>query len=691
MARRAQAGSQPVRSGPTVTSAERQRKPTARVPAIAVKSNDGILYLQATAGNAAVTELIELQREPAVLAPPAPAPAPAAAPAAPAPAALTPRTTTTGSHPLLKKGSKGGPVEELQIKLNLIPSVAPDVFLKVDGDFAAKTDTAVRAFQSSVMHMDVPDGKVGSLTWGAIDAAVVGAESAPRVHPVLHLNDISAAVGEAQEKLNATGAVPVLSVDGVFSAGTLAAVKHFQHTTMTIPTPSGTVDQSTWTALDLAAPGGGTRAARGGKSIEEHVGPAGGGDPLAVAVGSTHPIVGPGNATTGLAVKELQQKLNGFLASKGQAFMKANGVAKLSDDGDFGPKTQKVLLLFQTHNGLTPETGLGDAPTWTKLDAFTSTVGLESREWVEVAGGHEYGLTSVYSWNLTPSAITVTVGLHFLPPSAGAPMPAFPVGTWFGDIKSTWNQFKAVKKVDPKQVVEINFNPVQSTAATAREVKVKPGNGRSDAGTFFAGDPDIAETVSHEFGHMIGLKDEYQQTAADYRAETGYEAPVGQMTGPTSGKTPAQVAQLLQNAIVGRALPNVTPSPARQAIVGMRQGAFSQRVIAAYQALPHVVVPAVAAVPQAPNNIGATKSDAFTTTGDLVKDLDNGLLNDAQDDVPTDKYQTIEVLTYDSGSVMGDPGRQPDRHEHGAEPRHVREFAQIIGHAKGGAWEVAAR
>src|SRR5260370_6187955 len=105
----------------------------------------------------------------------------------------------------------------------------------------------------------------------------------------------------------------------------------------------------------------------------------------------------------------------------------------------------------------------------------------------------------------------------------------------------------------------------------------------------------------------------------------------------------------------------------------MGEGAFSQRVLAAYQALPHVNVPVVAAVPQAVNNIGVTASAAFTTTNDLVKDLNNGLLNDAQDRIPTDKYATIEVLTYDSGSVISEPARQPGRHGYRAQPRHVRE------------------
>ncbi len=550
-------------------------------------SVQAIAALQSAAGNAAVSALLDVQRQ----------------------AVVQPRTTTTGSQPLVKRGSRGPVVEELQTKLNLIPTAAPDAFLKVDGDFAANTETAVNAFQKNVMGIAVPDGKVGKNTWPAIDQAVSAAESAPHAHPVLHLNDSSAAVGEAQEKLNAAAGAPLLSV------------------------ASGVVDAATWTRLDNAAPGGGTRASRGGSGIEEHVGAAGGGNPLAAAIGSTHPIVGPGNLLKGIAVKEMQQKLNGFLIAKGKAFMK----------------------------------------------------------WQETVGGHTYGLTSVFSWTLTPTAITVTVGFNFVPPTALAPMPPAPLGTWMSFIKSTWNQFKAVDTADPKKSVDIVFNPIQSTDPSARTVKVMPGKGRSDAGQFFVVDPDIAGTVSHEFGHMIGLKDEYQQTAADFRASTGYEAPVGQTTGPTSNLTPAQVAQRLQNAIVGRAAPSVTPSPASQVIAGMGQGAFAQRVIAAYKALPSVAVGAVAHVPAVAPNFGVQASAAFNTTGDLVKDLDTGLTNFDLGSIPGGKYRVIEVLSYDSGSRMGDPQRQVDQHEHGAEPRHVREFSQLVAHTRGGVWQPRQR
>ena len=634
------------------------------------------------AGNAAVSELLATQRQAGVLqAPVAPAP-PAAAPA-PAP---KPRTTLTGSHPTVRLGSLGPAVDELQTKLNLIPSAAGDVFLGVDGGFGPLTDAAVRAFQHNQMGLATPSGIVGPATWQVLDAAVVGVENAPRAHPALHLGDQSAAVGEAQEKLNAAGAAPVSSVDGVFTASMQTVVRHFQRTRMAILFPSGNVDAATWTALDHAAPGGGSRAARGGNVIEEHVAVPGGGHATVPADSSLHPIVGPGNITTGPAVQEMQQKLNGFLSSKGRAFMTAHAVKLLADDGTWGPKSQAVLQVFQAEPPAVALTGVCDVATWTKLDAFHGTVGYETRTWHETVGGHRYGMTSVYSWHLSPSTIKVTIGINFQPPGPGLPMPAVPVASWFSDVRGTWNRFKAVKTADPTKSVLIAFNPVQSTDAAARTVAVMPGQGRSDAGHWFAADANIAQTVAHEFGHMIGLRDEYQQSAADYRSTVGYETPVGATAGP-AGKTPAQVAQQVQNAMVARS--NVA---ATNAVAGMQQGAFAQQVIAAYRALPSVNVPAQARVPAAPPNRGIAASNAFATTpNDLVGDLDKGLTNNDGGSIPLSKYQTIEVLTYDSGAIMGDPSRQPDQHEHGAQPRHVREFAEIVQQVKGGTWEPAPR
>lgn len=61
-------------------------------------------------------------------------------------------------RPLLKKGSKGEAVKDLQRLLG---------GLAVDGDFGPKTDAAVRAFQKA--NGLTVDGKVGPYTWGVLE------------------------------------------------------------------------------------------------------------------------------------------------------------------------------------------------------------------------------------------------------------------------------------------------------------------------------------------------------------------------------------------------------------------------------------------------------------------------------------------------------------------------------------------
>lgn len=63
-----------------------------------------------------------------------------------------------------------------------------------------------------------------------------------------------------------------------------------------------------------------------------------------------------------------------------------------------------------------------------------------------------------------------------------------------------------------------------------------------------------------------------------------------------------------------------------------------------------------------------------------------------------DQFDLVEPFTYSSGSVMGDqdPGRPhlaANPHDHGAQPRHVREFAGYVREwatAQGipGTWDV---
>jgi hypothetical protein len=233
--------------------------------------------------------------------------------------------------------------------------------------------------------------------------------------------------------------------------------------------------------------------------------------------------------------------------------------------------------------------------------------------------------------------------------------------------------------------VAINFHPVQGGGGDSHTVQVlnppppPTPRPRSDAGHFYLGDPNMPQTISHEFGHLVGLRDEYQLHGADYVSETGHEAFVGQAAAP-GGQTAAGIATALQNAMINR---NTQAAFNASYGAGVRQGAFAQQVVQAYAAMAHAVVPAVAPAPP------AAGQPAINLTGDLVNDMDLALPNIAAN--PLTKYQAIEALTYTSGSIMGAANWNPDPHDHGAQPRHVREFVDIIQAARGGTWEAVHR
>ena len=88
-----------------------------------------------------------------------------------------------------------------------------------------------------------------------------------------------------------------------------------------------------------------------------------------------------------------------------------------------------------------------------------------------------------------------------------------------------------------------------------------------------------------------------------------------------------------------------------------------------------MAAPGVAAMPPVP------------LTTNLVRDLEAALVDNAA----LDRYNTIQVLTYSSGSLMGDPSRAFDPHDHGAQPRHVQEFVDIIARVEGGRWHAELR
>jgi annexin-like protein len=258
----------------------------------------------------------------------------------------------------------------------------------------------------------------------------------------------------------------------------------------------------------------------------------------------------------------------------------------------------------------------------------------------------------LYNYALHPDRLDVDVPIKFKP-DAGV---AVPFALWNGQIDSTWNKFALTEPGGRK--VPINMK-MRDDPGADREVVVhnntdpaNPLNDRANAGEFYL--VMKADTVPHEFGHFLGLEDEYQRYHSDITRLVGAPA-----AGPAnaSGKTPLAIAKELHAALY---LDDATQrAPAATTVltnVGLivggapQQGDFAQSVKSAYD-----------------DEYGGW------FTKNLVKAM--------RDKLPERTKWTIQtVFSYASRSLMGDPGglggaAQP--HDHAVEARHLRNFVNI--------------
>lgn len=124
-----------------------------------------------------------------------------------------------GGFALIRRGARGPAVVDLQRRLADAGHPTDDA----RGDFAAATEDAVRAFQSS--HNLPVDGIVGPHTWSALVEA--GWRLGDRVlyeqHPFLRGDDVA----DLQERLGSLG-FDVGKVDGIFGPLARRAVTEFQ-------------------------------------------------------------------------------------------------------------------------------------------------------------------------------------------------------------------------------------------------------------------------------------------------------------------------------------------------------------------------------------------------------------------------------------------------------------------------------
>jgi Annexin len=256
-----------------------------------------------------------------------------------------------------------------------------------------------------------------------------------------------------------------------------------------------------------------------------------------------------------------------------------------------------------------------------------------------------------FNYTLTPTRLDVDVPVHFLP-AAGITVP---LARWNTQIDGVWNQFKITEPGGRQVAVKMALRDDTSASRQIRVIKnANPGvyanPDRADAGKFYEVMPP--DTAPHEFGHLIGLPDEYQRTANDFEAVTGETR-----SGPPnrSGKTEQQIATELNTALTD---PNVNARAGRATAVctsvglisgGLyQQGDFAQAVMAAYDAA---------------YGGGGGK----TLTAEL-QSLPAG-----------SNWSLTMVFSFASTTVMGASGQVTAlSHEHPVMPRHLREFRAIV-------------
>ena len=433
------------------------------------------------------------------------------------------------AHPELREGQTGEAVRELQEKLSL--ATAAGGALTADGDFGPATRRRLRAFRTSKGLGTSP--VADAALWTALDAAVAGLP-AP-VRPVLSVGSTGPDVALAQQKLNAfAGAAAPLPIDGVFTIVMTAFVSAFQAGTAhhrQRHDRRGHVDQARHGVARRRRPDGG-RGARRAARRQPCRAPSPLGAPLA---GTTlHRPVGPGGLMRGPAVREFQLKLN--------VWRNSQALAPITDDGKWGNDTRTATVAFQiaTPGLRTAVPASAIRPTWTALDAIAGTVavGFHERQWQEEVGGATYAHDE-----RRPGQARATRGRsapgHPRDVQGAVHRCRAAIAHGSGTSVAQWNIFKAVREGTNESLL-INFDMVSGQrrglarreGGAAADDRTAPTRARGTWPT-----PTSANGVPHEFGHLIGLRDEYQLHPGDFRAITGREPDVGSTAGPV-GVTP---------------------------------------------------------------------------------------------------------------------------------------------------------
>ncbi len=279
---------------------------------------------------------------------------------------------------------------------------------------------------------------------------------------------------------------------------------------------------------------------------------------------------------------------------------------------------------------------------------FENSIRQEMTEGIVTAG------TGKFEWMLEPEQLRVEVAVHFKPDDGVT----VPLADWNRRVHDKWDQFAAVEPGGTKIPINISMRSDDGgdhTVAVHKNTDPDPANwwkDRADAGNWYLRMKD--STVPHEFGHLVGLPDEYQRTGADYRKIVGEPA-----AGPSneSGQTFEEIAVQVHNSLylddAAQRAPSTTAILSQVGLIKSgvpQQGEFAQGVKKAYDA---------------------------KYAGMLSKNLVEAM----RDKLPEGSKWTIQtVFSFASRSIMGDPGGLggSTEHDHAVEPRHMRHFLDIV-------------
>lgn len=160
---------------------------------------------------------------------------------------IQPTPSPTATKPLLRKGSSGTEVKQLQENLNKLGYNCG----KADGVFGNNTELAVRNFQKD--NGLTADGIVGNATYTAIDKALSTPIITEKKYSVLRKGSSGAEVKDLQNKLIQVGYyLGTYGADGSYGDATVTAVRKFQKDNNL--SVDGEAGQNTRSTLDKKIP-----------------------------------------------------------------------------------------------------------------------------------------------------------------------------------------------------------------------------------------------------------------------------------------------------------------------------------------------------------------------------------------------------------------------------------------------------